>query len=121
MIKGIGVDNIEVTRIEKTIKNYGERFLNRIYTKKEIEYCIKKPHAAEHFAARFAAKEAFGKALGTGVFYKFSWKDVEVTRHSSGKPEIKYTGYFKDKLKGNIFLSLTHTSKEAIAVVVIEE
>lgn len=122
MIKGIGVDFIEVGRIQKTINNYGEQFLNRIFTNGEQLYCSRKPHSAQHYAARFAAKEAFSKALGTGIMYKFSWKDVEVTRHPSGKPIINYTGYFKNELKqSEIFLTLTHTADHAMAVVVIEE
>ena len=77
MIFGIGIDTIEVPRIAQTISDYGEQFVNRIFTQEETTYCMSRRFSAEHFAARFAAKEAFAKAIGTGIRHGFVWKEVE--------------------------------------------
>jgi holo-[acyl-carrier protein] synthase len=92
MIFGIGIDTIEVHRIERVISEYGDQFLNRIFTEAEIGYCQSRKFSAEHFAARFAAKEAFSKAIGTGIRRGFIWKEVEIGKEYSGKPVIKING-----------------------------
>src|SRR5579859_5928088 len=92
MIFGIGIDTIEVSRIQKSIETYGDQFLRRIYSEHEIQYCSRKPRKYEHFAARFAAKEAYAKALGTGVRRKFNWRDVVVKNEWSGRPFITLAG-----------------------------
>ena len=127
MIFGIGIDTIEVPRIEKTIADYGDRFLNRIYTSDEIAYCNWRKFSAEHFAARFAAKEAFAKAIGTGIRRGFIWKEVEVIKEYSGKPAIALNGTMAGKA-GNIVgqehgihVSLSHTKDIAEAMVIIEK
>jgi holo-[acyl-carrier protein] synthase len=127
MIFGIGIDTIEVLRIEKTIAQYGDQFLHRIYTKDEIAYCNWRKFSSEHFAARFAAKEAFAKAIGTGIRQGFIWKEVEVTKEYSGKPSITLQGSMIEKVKKmvgseyQIQISLTHTKNIAEAMVIIEK
>src|SRR5437660_1769121 len=92
MIFGIGIDTIEVPRIARSIATYGDQFVKRIFSEEEIRYCSGRPHAAEHFAARFAAKEAYSKAIGTGVRRKFVWKNVVVRKEWSGRPFIELQG-----------------------------
>jgi holo-[acyl-carrier protein] synthase len=127
MIFGIGIDTIEVSRISQTISEYGEQFLNRIFTGNEIAYCQSRRFSAEHFAARFAAKEAFAKAIGTGIRHGFIWKEVEVQKEYSGKPVIALHGSMTEKvtkivgIKYHIQVSLTHTKELAEAMVVIEK
>jgi holo-[acyl-carrier protein] synthase len=127
MIFGIGIDTIEVPRIERTISEYGEQFLNRIFTDDEIKYCQSRRFSAEHFAARFAAKEAFAKAIGTGIRRGFIWKEVEVGKEYSGKPVIAIHGSMirnVAKIVGSEYLvqiSLTHTKEVAEAMVIIEK
>jgi holo-[acyl-carrier protein] synthase len=126
VIFGIGIDAIEVQRIAKSIETYGDQFVRRIYSESEIAYCANKPHAAEHFAARFAAKEAYAKAIGTGVRKYFIWKEVEVGRHSYGRPYIVLSERMREvarritKKDIRIQLSLTHTKNIAEAIVTIE-
>jgi holo-[acyl-carrier protein] synthase len=127
MIFGIGIDIIEVPRIAQTISQYGEQFLHRIFTADEIAYCNSRRFSAEHFAARFAAKEAFAKAIGTGIRRGFIWKEVEVQKEYSGKPGITLHGSMIQKvikivaLTYEIQLSLSHTKDLAEAMVVIEK
>src|ERR1017187_3785639 len=99
MIFGIGIDTIEVPRISRSIEIYGEQFLSRIFAEEEIRYCIGRPHAAEHFAARFAAKEAYAKALGTGVRRGFVWKHVAVLKEPSGRPFLRLLGEMQERAK----------------------
>jgi holo-[acyl-carrier protein] synthase len=124
MIVGTGVDIAEVPRIAQAIARYGERFLNRIYTAGEIRYCESKANRVERYAARFAAKEAAMKALGTGWNHGVRWRDCEVTRQPGGRPTIKFHGKaaeFAAKLGAvNIALSLTHTAEQAFAQVILE-
>lgn len=126
MIFGIGIDTIEVPRIARSIATYGDQFVKRIYCEEEIRYCASRPHAAEHFAARFAAKEAFAKALGTGVRRGFTWRDVCVLKEFSGRPFLELRGKMEErarKIIGREFtvqLSITHTKSVAEAIVTIE-
>src|SRR5437870_13786805 len=92
MITGIGIDVIQNDRIRDSVQRFGDRFLNRIYTEDEIIYCKKCVNPEIHYAARFAAKEAAFKALGTGWAAGVKWKDIEVKRLSSGKPELHLFG-----------------------------
>ncbi len=120
MIKGIGVDIVDNARMDKILKpKTGKRFLHRVYTPSEIEYCQHKAKSVEHFAARFAAKEAVFKALGTGWSKGIAWKDVEVLHDEAGAPRIVLHGtaqeIFHDRGGGSILLSLSHTSQLAIA------
>jgi holo-[acyl-carrier protein] synthase len=126
MVLGVGTDLIETKRIEESIDRYGERFLERIFTAGEIAYCMrKKKNAAESFAARFAAKEAGAKALGTGISRGVTWKELEVRREVSGRPTLHLSGRAGELAKAmgvrRIQLSLTHSRELAMAVVVAED
>src|ERR1700691_3526248 len=92
MIVGSGIDLVEIGRIQQSMDRYGQRFLDRIFTGAEQEYCLRKRKSAESFAARFAAKEAGAKALGTGISHGVSWLEIEVVREPSGKPTIRFHG-----------------------------
>ena len=124
MIVGLGIDIEEVSRVRGAIERYGENFLNRVFTPHEIAYCSKKRNPYERFAARFAAKEAGMKALGTGWRRGISWRDFEVSHAPGGKPVLKLSGVALEiygQLGGtNIALSLTHTASQAMAEVIIE-
>jgi len=124
MIYGIGVDLIEIDRIKQAIERNGQRFVDRVYTKAEQEYCAYRPSFA-CYAARFTAKEAFLKALGTGLRKGMRWQDIEVYTDELGKPHVQLHGYLKERAKQEKFervhLSLSHSSAYAIAQVVIEQ
>lgn len=124
MIVGTGVDIVEVTRIRAAVERFGNRFLTRVFTPQEVEYCTSKPNAAERLAARFAAKEAGMKAIGTGLRHGVTWHDLEVVRGTAGKPSLRLTGKvaeFAARLGGkSVHLSLSHTEDQAIAFVILE-
>ena len=125
MVLGLGTDLIETGRVEASIARFGERFLERIFSPEEIAYCQRKKNAAESFAARFAAKEAGAKALGTGISRGVNWKEFEVKREASGKPSLHLKGRAAELAGGmgvkRIQLSLTHSRELAMAVVVVED
>ena len=123
MIKGIGVDMVEIGRVQKLIEK-DQGFAARIFTEREIAYCESKFFKAQHYAARFTAKEAFFKALGTGFRGGMGWRDVEVENDALGKPRLRLAAvalqkFEKRKLK-KALLSLSHTREMAVALVVIE-
>ena len=124
MIVGTGIDIAEVPRIAQAIERFGERFLQRIFTAGEIRYCDSKANRVERYAARFAAKEAAMKALGTGWNHGVRWRDCEVLRNPGGRPTLTFHGKareFAGKLGvRNIALSLTHTEEQAMAQVILE-
>ena len=124
MIVGTGIDIAEVPRIAESIARFGERFLNRVFTEGEIKYCDAKANRVERYAARFAAKEAGMKAIGTGWNHGVRWRDIEVARKPGGRPTLLLHGKaaeFAAKLGAtNIALSLTHTQEEAMAQVILE-
>jgi holo-[acyl-carrier protein] synthase len=124
MIVGTGIDIVEVPRIGQAIERFGERFLQRIFTAGEIRYCDSKANRVERYAARFAAKEAAMKALGTGWNHGVRWRDCEVVRQPGGRPSIAFHGKaaeFAAKLGvKNAALSLTHTAEQAMAQVILE-
>ncbi len=125
MVIGLGTDLIEIARIEKSVARYGEAFLDRVYTPGEIAYCQRKKNAAESFAARFAAKEAGAKALGTGISRGVSWRELEVRRAPGQRPELHLSGRALEI--GNrlgirrLSLSLSHSRLLSIAFVVAED
>lgn len=125
-IVGTGIDITEVDRIAASIARFGDRFLHRVYTPNEIAYCkSKKKGAAQSFAARFAAKEAATKAIGTGIRRGVTWKDVEVGREPGGRPTILFHRKAAE-VAANLgmkraSLSLTHTEHEAMAQVILED
>jgi holo-[acyl-carrier protein] synthase len=124
MLIGTGVDLIEVERIAHSIERYGERFLRRVYTDHEIAYCRGRRVSAESFAARFAAKEAGAKALGTGISRGVTWNEFQVARNPGGRPVLELRGraaLLAEELGVRaISLSLTHTGSLAMATVVME-
>lgn len=125
MIVGTGIDIAEVPRVAEAIARFGRRFIDRIFTEAEIRYCESKANRVERFAARFAAKEAGMKALGTGWNHGVRWRDVEVQRQPGGRPTLAFHGKaaeFATKMGvTNIALSLTHTADQAMAQVILEK
>ncbi len=115
---------IEIERIERSVARYGESFLHRVFTAGEIAYCRAKKNSAESFAARFAAKEAGAKALGTGISRGVSWREFEVTRAPGQRPELRLHGRAAEiaSVLGirRVSLSLTHSREMSMAVVVAE-
>jgi holo-[acyl-carrier protein] synthase len=125
MIVGSGIDLIEIERIQHSVDRYGPRFLDRVYTRAEQEYCLRKRRAAESLAARFAAKEAGAKALGTGINYGVSWLEIEVMRESGERPTLRFFGRaaeFAERMGvRHAALSITHTGSLAMASVILED
>jgi holo-[acyl-carrier protein] synthase len=125
MIVGTGVDLAEVPRIKASIERYGEKFIRRIYTPAEIAYVERKANKFERYAARFAAKEAGMKAIGTGWRRGVTWQDFEVANLPSGKPTLLLHGVaarFAEKLGvKNVALSITHTAELGMAHVILED
>ena len=125
MVIGIGTDVIEIARVKRSIERFGEAFLRRVYTPEEVAYCMrKKKNAAESFAARFAAKEAGAKALGTGISRGVSWTEFAVERERGGRPVLRFTGRAAEWAASlgvaRVSLSLTHGREIAMAMVVLE-
>ena len=125
MLVGTGIDLIEIERIAHSIERYGDRFLHRIFTDHEIAYCSRKRSSAESFAARFAAKEAGAKALGTGISRGVTWNEFQVEREPGGRPTLQLGGraaLLATQLGvRTISLSLTHTAALAMASVMMED
>jgi len=124
MIVGLGVDIAEIDRIEAAIARHGQAFLVRVFTPGEIAYCEKHKKKFERYAARFAAKEATMKALGTGWRNGVRWVDLEVVREPSGKPTMQLHGRAREIADGlgvkHISLSQTHSGNTAFAQVIFE-
>src|ERR1051325_10460818 len=124
MIVGTGVDIAEVGRIKDAVERFGERFLRRVFTPAEVRYCMGKPNTAERLAARFAAKEAGMKAIGTGLRHGVTWQDVEVVRLPRQRPVLQFHGKaaeFAARLGcKRTHLSPSHTKEQAIAYVILE-
>ena len=114
MIVGSGIDLVEIARIQQSLERYGQRFLNRVYTAAEQAYCLRKRKSAESLAARFAAKEAGAKALGTGISRGVNWLEIEVIREPGGRPTLRFHGRAAEIAarhgRGPCRLSITHTS-----------
>jgi holo-[acyl-carrier protein] synthase len=126
MVLGLGTDLIEIARVQASLDRYGEQFMRRVFTEGEIAYCMsKRKTAAESFAARFAAKEAGAKALGTGIAQGVGWREIEVRRAHGSRPEIEFTGRAAERARAmgvvRASLSLTHSREMAMAVVIIED
>jgi holo-[acyl-carrier protein] synthase len=125
MILGVGTDLAEVLRIRRSMEQYGDRFLRRVFTASEIAYASPKANAAERFAARFAAKEAGMKAIGTGWSGGVRWTDFEVANEPSGRPMLRLHGAALRVAEGmgvrRTSVSLTHTAEMAFAVVLLED
>ncbi|MGB7629968.1 MAG: holo-ACP synthase [Candidatus Deferrimicrobium sp.] len=125
MIAGLGVDIVDIARIQALLDKYGERFLTRVYTGAEVEYGLRGANKAERLAGRFAVKEAVMKALGTGKSQGLLWKDVETVRGHSGKPEVRLHGqavkWAKLRGGGAVHVSITHDGGKALAFVILEK
>jgi holo-[acyl-carrier protein] synthase len=125
MIVGSGIDLVEISRIQHSLDRFGSRFLDRVYTADEQAYCLRKRNAAESLAARFAAKEAGAKALGTGISRGVNWLEIEVIREPGGRPALRFHGRAAEVARrlgahGSV-LSITHTGALAMASVVLED
>ncbi|MGA8871363.1 MAG: holo-ACP synthase [Candidatus Acidiferrales bacterium] len=124
MIVGLGLDIAEIDRIEAAIVRHGAPFLERLFTPAEVAYCERHKGKYERYAARFAAKEAAMKALGTGWSHGVRWRDIEVTREPSGKPTLRLEGVAAQIAQRmgvkNISLSITHSGNLALAEVIFE-
>jgi holo-[acyl-carrier protein] synthase len=124
MIYGTGIDIVDISRFERFVREDNQPLFRRVFTPDEQAYCAAKRHSAQHFALRFAAKEAFLKAVGTGLRDGISWRDMEVVNDTLGKPELKLYGraeeLFREKGLQRIFLSLSHDGNYAVASVTLE-
>ena len=124
MIYGTGVDIVEIARFEKFLEQGNDALFHRLFTPGEMEYCAAKKQSAQHYALRFAAKEAFLKALGTGLRDGLCWKDMEVVNDELGKPELRLyrraEELFGQAGLGACLLSLSHDAGCAIAMVILE-
>lgn len=116
---GLGTDIIEIERIRQSIDNYGYRLLSRIFTLKEQDYCLKHKDPIPHFAARFSAKEAIVKALGTGFTKHITWQDIEIINDKTGKPNVHFSAKLCKKTKKTLMLlSISHCKLYATATAV---
>lgn len=121
-VHSIGVDIAEIERIRDIIDRHGDRFVKRVFTPHEIEYCSRKATYAQSYAARFAAKEAIFKAAGTGLNLGMNWKDIEVVNDELGRPSVRLFGVTAKMLEGKrVHLSLSHAGNIATALVVVDE
>ena len=124
MIVGIGIDTVVVSRISKLISKYGDRFLKKVFTSREIEDGVRRLDKASFFAARFAAREAFYKALGTGFGRGISLKEVSVVALAKGRPHLELRGRAEEAVAGGgidrLHLSITHDGDIAQAIVILE-
>ncbi len=124
MIFGTGIDIVDISRFERFVRENNTPLFNRIFTEQEQAYCAARRRSAQHYALRFAAKEAFVKALGTGIGDGIAWRDMEVVNAPSGKPELVLAGraaeLFRQHGLSRVFLSLSHDGNYAIASVILE-
>ena len=125
MIAGIGVDIVDIARVQALLDRYGERFLRRVFTEAETAYAMNGANKAERLAGRFAVKEAAMKAFGTGKSQGILWKDVETVRARSGKPEVHLHGqavrWATLRGGGAVHVSITHDGGKAVAFVILEK
>lgn len=124
MILGMGIDIVQISRMENVLAKWRDRFTSRVFTRQEIDFCMSKRLPGQHFATRFAAKEAFLKAIGMGMGAGIPWKEIEVIKNSIGKPQValhckaKEISH-KNNVK-NVFLSLSHDGEYGVAQVILE-
>jgi holo-[acyl-carrier protein] synthase len=120
MVIGIGIDIIEIDRIKESVDEYGDQFLQKVYTPEEIKYCLSKKNKYQHLAARFAAKEAIYKAISSNWDSELSWQDMEIINAPNGMPEVKFKGNLEKFLSGDksLKISMSH-SRDYVACVAI--
>ena len=122
MIRGIGTDIIEIRRIEQSIERYGQRFLDRIFTSNEQDYCLRFRDSGRHFAGRFAAKEAIAKALGTGLSQGLTWLDIDICNDLKGRPEVRLSPTAQLMFPSHhLHLSISHSKDYATALAINEQ
>ncbi len=118
-MKGIGNDIVEIERIRLSIERHGHHFLDRLFTQKEQDYCLKYTDSAPHFAGRFAAKEAIVKALGTGFGSEVQWRDIAIHADTKGKPIVILSPSIKERFQNpTILVSISHSDEYATAIAV---
>ncbi len=125
MIRGLGVDLVEISRMRDLLERHGDRALERLFTEAERRGGDGRARAGEYYAARFAAKEALLKALGTGMAGEVSWREIEVRREDGGNPRLSLSGEARRRMEARgaarAHLSLSHEAGQAVAVVVLED
>ncbi len=122
MIIGVGVDIVEIDRFKELLEKWGDHFLKKIFTEREIDYCLSKRNSHQHLAGRFAVKEAISKAISTGWAGNFRWKDVEVLNDKSGKPFVSFHNKLKEELNSCcVHISISHSNNYAVAFAIIEK
>jgi holo-[acyl-carrier protein] synthase len=121
MVLGIGIDIIEIERIKESVDNYGDSFLNKIYTKTELDYSLSRKNKYQHLAARFAAKEAIYKALSWDTDKVYSWQDIEIYNEVNGLPKVKLFGQLKDYLglEKELKISMSHSENYVTCVAIL--
>jgi len=125
MVIGIGVDIVDIARLERALAQHGDRFRDRVFTPREIAYCEIVARKAERYATRFAAKEAARKAIGAATPVRaLSWHDIEIISSTEGAPQLEFHGYAAELIKQlkalRAHLSLSHATQQAVAFVVLE-
>lgn len=121
MVKGIGIDVLEIRRMEEVVSRWGNKFLDRVFTEGELEYARSRKNPIYHIAGRFAVKEAVAKALATGWAGGFRWKDVEVRNDAAGKPAVIVRGNVEQILASSrILVSISHAESVVVATAIIE-
>jgi len=125
MIYGVGVDLVKISRIENVLSRWGDRFVKRVFTENESEFCYKRAFPSSPFALRFAAKEAFSKAMGTGMRHGIRWRDIEVFHFPGGRPGLRLSGrsstICEEEHITGWHLSLSDEGEYGIAMVVLEK
>ena len=121
MVIGIGIDIIEIDRVRESVDKYGDHFLQKIYTEKELKYCLNKSDKYQHLAARFAAKEAVYKALSSGWDKNIGWKNIEITNLPNGMPVVTLNGEVRKFLSDqkNLKISISHSRDYVASVAII--
>ena len=121
MVEGLGVDVVEIARVRQVVDRWGEHFLGKVFTDREIAYARARKNSIHHIAARFAVKEAIAKAVATGWGSGFRWKDVEVENDGRGKPSVILRGTLKTLLEGaNVQVSISHSETVVVGVAIVE-
>ncbi len=124
MIYGVGVDVVQISRIGSLLNRWGDRFLQRVFTNQEIRHCLGRKNPSSHLAVRFAAKEAFLKALGIGYSQGVRWKDIEVSRNASGMPNVQLHNHTRTLCQSHginrIHLSMSHDGDYGLVQVILE-
>jgi holo-[acyl-carrier protein] synthase len=121
MVIGIGIDIIEIDRIKESVDEYGNQFLNKVYTDDELKYCLSKKNKYQHLAARFAAKEAIYKAISSNWDSELSWHDMEIINAPNGMPEVKFKGNLEKFLSNekSLKISMSHSRDYVVCMAIV--